>query len=583
MTTPQHPCRRLFLLALLCLFCLGPHLAAAQNDQAQVEQAAPQTEAEMLNNIIAARDSLQQELNAATKEWKQAKTDEEKSVLHKTVEELSGRMQILEKDFKHIATGVDISQFDPVTEKIDWQKELEALFAPLVEGMKKMTARPRELELLRYQVSQTEHRIALTESAVKNISQHLDKTDSALVKKELKAMLQSWMRRSEELQSRLAASQQQLKDKEQEDGLIFTSLRDAFRHQGMDLALAFAALITVILLMNYAKQRLYRKTGLGRLGEHRSFLLRLGEIVYYFLTMLAGISSFLIVLYLRTDWIMLGLSLVMLFGLAWAGKQALPLFWEQVKMLLNLSTVREGERLIYQGLPWKVLPINIYTKLLNPDLKGGMIRLPISSLVGLQSRPFYKDEPWFPTKTGDLIELSDGAIGTISLQTPEQVVIETRNGAFKTYSTLTFLGLNPINYSANTFGIFVTFGIDYDCQAQITRTIPRLLREHVMAVLAEEEYGSDLVELLVEFKAAAASSLDILLAVKFPGSQASNYFAISRFLQRAAVDACNKYGWGIPFMQITLHQAEAESQELVRAADFQESAKEDSVRLTAQP
>ena len=555
--------RQLVLLMLLCLFCIGPQPSAAQNEQqqAEIEQAAAKTVAETLNNIIAARDSLQEELDAATKQLKQGKTDEEKAALHKTVEELSGRIQALDKDFKHLATGVDISQFDVETKKIDWQKELESLFAPVVDGLKKMTARPRELELLRYQVAQTEKRIAQTEGAVANISQQLDKTDSALVKKELKALLQSWMRRSEELQSRLAASQQQLKEKEQENGVVFASLRDAFRHQGMDLGLAFAALIAVILLMNYAKQRLYRKTGLGRLGEHRSFFLRLGEIVYYFLTMLTAVSSFLIVLYLRTDWVMLGLSLLLLFGLAWAGKQALPVFWEQVKMLLNLSTVREGERIIYQGLPWKVMPINIYTKLLNPDLRGGMIRLPISSLIGLQSRPFYKDEPWFPTKTGDLVELSDGAIGTISLQTPEQVVIETRNGAFKTYPTLTFLDLNPINYSANTFGIFVTFGIDYDCQPEITRTIPGLMHEHIMTALADEAYGADLVELLVEFKAAAASSLDLLLAVKFPGSQAGKYFAIARFLQRAAVDACNKYGWGIPFMQITLHQAEAERQE----------------------
>jgi hypothetical protein len=61
---------------------------------------------------------------------------------------------------------------------------------------------------------------------------------------------------------------------------------------------------------------------------------------------------------------------------------------------------------------------------------------------------------------------------------------------------------------------------------------------------------------VVDFKEAAASSLNILIFAKFSSSQASNYFALSRFLQRAAVDACTKYGWGIPFTQVTLHQAE---------------------------
>lgn len=555
---PQHVffLLRAILLILTALCAAVPQQAAAEQPAPLAEQRQQADEAATLADIIAARDSLREELDAVSRQLKRAATEEEKSSLGRTAEELSRRIQELEKDFRHMATGVDISHFDAAADKLDWQKEMEALFAPIIDGLKKMTARPRELELLRHQVAVTEQRIILTESAALSIQQQIEATEKPEVKKELKALLQSWQRRSEELKSRLAASRQQLSEKEQEEGLVFSSLRDAFRHRGMDLGLALLAMISVLLVMNQAKLRLYRRTGLGRLGEHRSFLLRLAETAYYFCTMLAAVGAFLLVLYLAEDWVMMGLSLFLLFGLVWAGKQALPMFWEQVKMLLNLSTVREGERIIYQGLPWRVLPINIYTKLHNPDLKGGMIRLPLSSLIGLQSRPFYKDEPWFPTKTGDLVELADSAIGTVALQTPEQVVLDTLGGCLKTYPTLTFLGLHPINYSANTFAVFATFGLDYACQAEIAQSVPRLLREELAAAIAAEEYGPDLLDLLVEFKEAAASSLNLLLLVKFPGSRAADYFAISRLMQRAAVEACSKHGWGIPFMQITLHQAE---------------------------
>jgi hypothetical protein len=262
------------------------------------------------------------------------------------------------------------------------------------------------------------------------------------------------------------------------------------------------------------------------------------------------------VLYFSGDWVLLGLAFFFLFGVVWTSKHTLPKFWEQAKLLLNLSTVREGERIIYQGLPWRVMALNLYTKLHNPDLRGGMIRLPLSSLIGLESRPFYTNEPWFPTKTGDLVELADGAIGTIALQTPEQVVLDTRGGAQKTYSTLTFLGLNPINYSANSFAVFTNFGIDYACQKDIVHSIPDLLHKHIISILEEREYASDLIELIVEFKEAAASSLNLLIFAKFKSEQAANYFALSRLLQQAGVDACTKYGWSIPFTQITLHQAE---------------------------
>jgi hypothetical protein len=61
-----------------------------------------------------------------------------------------------------------------------------------------------------------------------------------------------------------------------------------------------------------------------------------------------------------------------------------------------------------------------------------------------------------------------------------------------------FLQQNPLNYSINTFGVIVTF----------------------------------------------------------PGRLAPNYFLIGRVLQRIAVEACNKYGWGIPFTQVTIHSAD---------------------------
>jgi hypothetical protein len=39
----------------------------------------------------------------------------------------------------------------------------------------------------------------------------------------------------------------------------------------------------------------------------------------------------------------------------------------------------------------------------------------------------------------------------------------------------------------------------------------------------------------------------------FEGAAAEHYWSIRRFLQRTAVDACNRYGWTIPFDQLTLH------------------------------
>ncbi len=93
---------------------------------------------------------------------------------------------------------------------------------------------------------------------------------------------------------------------------------------------------------------------------------------------------------------MLGIALIFLLWGGLDAKQTFPMFWEQTKLLLNLSTVREGERAIYNGLPWHIKSLNLYTKLINPALKGGMIRLPLRELIGVHLHArFIKMNPGF--------------------------------------------------------------------------------------------------------------------------------------------------------------------------------------------
>ena len=48
----------------------------------------------------------------------------------------------------------------------------------------------------------------------------------------------------------------------------------------------------------------------------------------------------------------------------------------------------------------------------------------------------------------------------------------------------------------------------------------------------------------------------------FKGDAADRYEKLKRAIQRICVDVCNEKDWGIPFTQITIHQAaEASSQE----------------------
>jgi hypothetical protein len=130
---------------------------------------------------------------------------------------------------------------------------------------------------------------------------------------------------------------------------------------------------------------------------------RISDVLAFFLAVLISMSGIILVFYVRGDWLLLTLVLIFLVGIAWAGKTALPPYLEQIRMILNIGAVREGERIIYQGVPWKVSSIGFFTYFQNPLLHGGKLRIPIRHIMDLISRPADPKEKWFPMEADDWI------------------------------------------------------------------------------------------------------------------------------------------------------------------------------------
>ncbi len=228
------------------------------------------------------------------------------------------------------------------------------------------------------------------------------------------------------------------------------------------------------------------------------------------------------------------------------------MYLDTSKLMLNVGAVREGERMMYQGVPWRVKYINYFCLLENPDLDI-MLRIPITELVGKTSRRFDPHDSWFPCRKNDWVILSDGTRGGVTQLSHETVELVLRGGAKKTYQTADFLAMTPLNLSVN-FRIKETFGIDYGLQKDATATIPDLLSAFIQENIEKEGYADDLLNLRVEFAEAGASSLDLVVIADFKGSQAPLYNRLRRSIQRWCVDAASQYNWGIPFPQITVHQ-----------------------------
>jgi len=222
--------------------------------------------------------------------------------------------------------------------------------------------------------------------------------------------------------------------------------------------------------------------------------------------------------------------------------------------MLNIGSIREGERLIYHGVPWFVEDINFFTTLKNPNF-GISLRIPIENLIGMISRPVLKHEPWFPCRKNDWVILKDGTRGKVISLSHEMVEMIMRGGAHKIYQTGDFLALSPLNISTN-FRLKVNFGLSYGLQDEITEKIPKTITAYINEKLKKEGYDKHLLNLSTEFKQAGESSLNLVVIADFKGEISESYARLNRTIQKWCVEAATINNWEIPFPQLTVHKAE---------------------------
>jgi hypothetical protein len=509
-----------------------------------------------LKTITDSVNELRQQIDQKEQELQLVKTEGQKARVLKELTELNTHLTALTRDFQQIATGINLEAYTAKPKQsFDWREELQEVLGPIVKELQNMTARPREIERLRGEVGYCEKQIATARRAILNVQKLILETQDQELRNRLEGVEKDWKQKEQQISSQLAVVQYQLGEKLKEQRPFLESFQDLmksfFKSRGRNFILALAAFVLVLFLFRLLHRFVYRWSPLGGSGE-RGFYARLSNLLFQVVTFVGATGASVLVLYVSGDWVLLSFAVLFLLGMIWTARQTLPRFWTQAKFLLNLGTVRENERIVYHGIPWIVQSLNFNTQLLNPQLKGGMLRLPLQELMGLRSRPYDPEEPWFPCKENDWVILADGTLGRVVLQSPEMVELRLVGGSRKTYPTADFLKQNPNNISKG-FRLSTTLRLDYRHQAESTREIPERLKQVAWRELKQEEFAKDILNFRVEFKEARSSSLDLAILVDCAGKAAKYYDQLTRIIPRVAVEACNKYGWLIPFSQITIH------------------------------
>lgn len=549
-----------FLRVLVVFWCLSLFPCVGQEERASVP---PEDALDVQRNLdalkgvagpfadaIAETDRLMAEIDATTSESQKADLANRLRAEQERIAQLRG-------NFREIVGGSESAGYDEVKEtERTLQDQFSDLLDPLVGALREPTEDLRHMEQVRKDLSKWLERFAKAERVIARIDGLLSLAQSDLVKAELESARRLWEGRRSDATGQIEVLRLQLEERERTTPSFWEAVSRMFRNfwstRGLNLILALLAAFSGYYLVRKGFELL--RKAVPPLRKEGGMWGRAAGILGAAAAVLVALMAVLAVFFLRGDWLLLTLVIILLVSAAWAGKTALPPYVEQIKMLLNLGAVREGERLIYGGLPWSVTKLGFYTTFENPALEGGTLRIPLKKVMEMISRNPDLHEPWFPTEKDDWVILHDGTYGKVVRQTPEQVVVLKLGGSRKTYPTEEFLEQLPENLSRG-FRVSGSFGIDYAYQEIATGPVIAILGDALNKALFSEFGREVLCSVKVEFSAAAASSLDYAILADFTGEAAHRLRYIERMIQKICVDVCNDQKWTIPFTQITVHQA----------------------------
>jgi len=542
------------LLCLLLLIAFGslhgqtaaPPPAAA----APVEMVGPPDKKETLRRLLARRDGIRNSVDDLGRRLASETGEAAKQELRQQIDSLDRQRQQIERDFALLVTGLqpqamlDDKGGSSATPAL--QEELGQILAPVFTDLRQLTQKARRAQELEDEMVQLRDRenqylraLAETDKLLAGIKDA--KAPDTALRNALNDSRKTWQSRLDDVRSRLDALQHQLAELKVTGIDFWTELGSNVKHfvfvRGTNIVLALLTFIVVFFGLRTAYSYALKVIRV-RKYQNLGFTLRVLDLGQEAMSLVLGISAALLVLYARGDWLLGGLALLALGGLLVTARNGISKHLTQLQFLLNLGPVREGERVIFQGVPWQVGSISMFTQLTNPEIRGTGLRVPLDVLATMTSRPSKLDEAWFPCENRGWIVINASApTGSILAQvteiTPDHVEVSYDGGTKRWIPLATFMTMDVGSLAAGFTRSF-TFSLPLGPGSAPPQTVCENLKTCVRAALLEVVRPEELRDLEVERLESSAASLNLLIMASFTGSQAPNYHRLLRVLRQAA-------------------------------------------------
>ncbi len=353
------------------IFCLTAlllpvflHAAAAQEEPDIGSAAEPVTVlSEPGEGTVASLEALerslditQQEIDAAQQRLVDAQDDVSREEARAKLIDLKNQYEEQRRQFEEFAVEIDLRPFITEEEKaFDWQEELAKLLEPIMAEIENATAESRQIGELRSRLSELGEKRDLAEEAVRNLESLMARDLSTNLASRLQERLDAWQRTYDQAKNEYTALDLQLQNRLAEQKSFIDSstayAQKFFRTKGLNLLLGILAFCAVFFGVRFL-QYVVRKLKRGK--EKKNFGTRLTALLFHVFSIAGGLLATLAVFNMVGDWFLLGIIVIFLLGVGWASINTLPQHVETVKLMLNIGAVKEGERLMFDGTPFRV-------------------------------------------------------------------------------------------------------------------------------------------------------------------------------------------------------------------------------------
>lgn len=479
--------------------------------------------------------------------------------LKELIQQKNQNLKIVQKSFEQITIGgINLDVFNQNDVPKDWQEELTLIIKPLLENLRGLTEKPRQREELRQMIvlqKSAAQTASLALSSIEEVSSN--KEISKEVRQQVKVVENKWQQLLTEAESKQELARIELSNLNGTNTHWFetvkTSLLSFARERGLTLLIAAVVAILIVFLFRLlAKLIEHRRSNRKNKSSRTTY--RVIAYAQRLLTMMFVVIGVMVVFFIRGDVLLMAVMSILLFVTALGLRNFLPQFLVESRILLNIGRVREHELVVYNGVPWRIATINVFSKLINPEIKG-VLRLPLDEIKLLTSRKI-GNEKWFPSSIGDWVLDDSGKSYEVMDQGPDAVELQSAQGTNKLVPTADYYAAGFVNLTKSEgIRIVSVFGVDYSLQSICLDEVPQKMQQSVQKYLEDAGIGTTDIRARVEFKTAGSSSLDYLVIVNVGSSAAANYYRIQRYIQQACVKVCNEEGWTIPFPQLSISKS----------------------------